>query len=98
MFEQVLAESGQFKCAKKKKPCLLMLTLDVKKAAVIIFEKRKYFSHNRKQDFTNFTTEGFKGYLMPDKFRKNKKFCLNNRMHFTYLCSLYFYINLFYFI
>ena len=75
-----------------------MLTVDVKKAAVIIFEKKKYFSHNRNQDFTNFTTEGFKGYLMPDKFRKNKKFCLNNRMHFTYLCSLYFYINLFYFI
>ena len=73
MFEQILAESGQFKCAKKKKPCLLMLTLDVKKAAVIIFEKKKYFSHNRNQDFTNFTTEGFKGYLMPGKFRQKQK-------------------------
>ena len=44
MFEQVLAESGQFKCAKKKmKLCLLMLTVDVKKAAVIIFEKKNIF-------------------------------------------------------
>ena len=66
-----------------------------KKSGCHHFLKKIYFSHNRNQDFTNFTTEGFKGYLMPDKFRKNKKFCLNNRMHFTYLCSLYFYINLF---
>ena len=49
-----------------------MLTVDVKKAAAIIFEK-KIFSHNRNEDFTNFTTEGLKGYLMPGKFRQKQK-------------------------
>ena len=63
MFEQVLVESGRFYGQNKKmKLCLLMLAVDVKKAAAIIFEK-KIFSHNRNEDFTNFTTEGFK-----DKF------------------------------
>ena len=45
MFVQVLAESGHpddLNAQKKMKLCLLMLTVDVKKAAAIIFEK-KYF-------------------------------------------------------
>ena len=41
MFEQVLVESGRFYGQNKKmKLCLLMLTVDAKKAAVIIFEKK----------------------------------------------------------
>ena len=44
-----------------------------KKSGCHHFWKKKTFSHNRNEDFTNFTTEGFKGYLMPGKFRQKQK-------------------------
>ena len=44
-----------------------------KKKQLPSFLEKKTFSHNRNKDFTNFTTEGFKGYLMPGKFRQKQK-------------------------
>ena len=76
MFEQVLVESGRFYGQNKKmKLCLLMLTVDAKKVAAIIFEKKYFLTTGTKISLISLQK------ALKINLYKNKT-CLNNRLHF----------------
>ena len=76
MFEQVLVESGRFYGQNKKmKLCLLMLAVDVKKAAAIIFEKKYFLTTGTKISLISLQK------ALKINLYKNKT-CLNNWLHF----------------